>query len=427
MAKKRRLLGFSTVTAVVAVAMTFCVISESKKTNFNYEETSNIKGKSEAKGSISEEKLTDNKKVVNEKNAKEVAEMVQATPEPTKEPTQASLLGFEPIEGEVIPGIDYREYIDYNKFKGIAIVSTNQYVNIRKKPSVKSNIVGKIQPNAGCFVLSTTQKDGVVWNKIKSGDVQGYIKSGYLKSGNDAMALVSAVGRLVITSKCNALNVREKASTNSNILYQISKNEELDIVSVSKEWVEVKVDISSDETGGDTAFINRSFVNISFKLYDAIPMQELRVAKEENNHNGSGNGSEKGAIIDPGTISNARYKMICFAEKYIGYRYKFGGMVLTTKPGNGIDCSAFMQKIYASQGYSIPRNSRAQANCGTSITRKQLKPGDLVFYRRGGTIGHVAMYIGNNRIIHASNRKDGIKYSNMDYTTPAKYVRVVND
>ena len=76
MAKKRRLLGFSTVTAVVAVAMTFCVISESKKTNFNYEETSNIKGKSEAKGSISEEKLTDNKKVVNEKNAKEVAEMV---------------------------------------------------------------------------------------------------------------------------------------------------------------------------------------------------------------------------------------------------------------------------------------------------------------------------------------------------------------
>ena len=88
-----------------------------------------------------------------------------------------------------------------------------------------------------------------MWNKIKSGGVQGYIKQNYIKSGNDAMALVSAVGRLVITSKCDALNVRENASTDASILYQISKNEELDIVSVSKDWIEVKVDISSDETG----------------------------------------------------------------------------------------------------------------------------------------------------------------------------------
>lgn len=420
---KRKVLSFSTLVAVVAVAMTFCFISEnSNKTDMSYEETSSIDTKSNAKGSISEEKLTDNKKVVDDDNVKEVAEMVEATPEPTKEPTQASLLGFEPIEGQEIPGIDYKEYIDYNKFKGVAVVCANQYVNIRKEPSVKSQIVGKIQPNAGCFVLSTTQKNGEVWNKIKSGGVQGYIKQNYIKSGNDAMALVSAVGRLVITSKCDALNVRENASTDASILYQISKNEELDIVSVSKDWIEVKVDISSDETGGDTAFINRSFVNIAFKLYEAIPMQELRVAKE-----GTNNGTNDNKVSDPGTISSVRYKMICFAEKYIGYRYLFGGTVLTTKAGNGIDCSAFMQKIYATQGYKIPRNSKAQSRCGTSITRKQLKPGDLVFYRRNGDIGHVAMYIGDNRIIHASNKKDGIKYSNMNYTTPAKYVRIIND
>lgn len=426
MVKKRKFLGFSAIVAAAAVAMAFCIISEKNRTDLNFEETSKMERQSEARGSISEEKLTDNKKVVDDDNAKEVAEMVEATPEPTKEPTQASLLGFEPIEGEEIPGIDYKKYINYNKFKGVAIVSANQYVNIRKEPSIKSHIVGKIQPNAGCFVLSTTQKNGEVWNKIKSGEVQGYIKQSYLKNGNNAMALVSAVGRLVITSKCNALNVRENASTDSSILYQISKNEELDVVSVSKEWVEVKVDISSDETGGDTAFINKSFVNISFKLYEAIPMQELRVVNGGTG-NGNSNGDDNGVVSDPGTISNVRYKMICFAEKYIGYRYKFGGTVLTTKPGSGIDCSAFMQKIYATQGYKIPRNSKAQSNCGTSITRKQLRPGDLVFYRRNGDIGHVAMYIGNNRIIHASNRKDGIKYSNMNYTTPAKYVRVIND
>ena len=117
---KRKVLGFSTLVAVVAVAMTFCFISEnSNKTDMSYEETSSIDTKSNAKGSISEEKLTDNKKVVDDDNVKEVTEMVEATPEPTKEPTQASLLGFEPIEGQEIPGIDYKEYIKTKTNKDI--------------------------------------------------------------------------------------------------------------------------------------------------------------------------------------------------------------------------------------------------------------------------------------------------------------------
>lgn len=418
MAIKNRIFKISTLAAVAVIAVTFCFLSENAGDSMDYEETSQIEHKSGAKSSISEEKLTEGKKVV-DKYDKEVAKIVDSTPEPTKEVTQASLLGFEPIEGQDIPGIDYKNYIDYNNYKGIALVSAIQYVNIRKEPNVKSSIVGKIQPNAGCFVIATTQKNGEVWSKIKSGSVQGYIKHAYLKTGNDAMALVSAVGRLVISSKCDALNVRKRPSMDANILYQINKREELDIVSVSKDWVEVKIDISSDESdedSADTAFINRSYVNISFKLHQAIPMQELIVDK----------GDSLGGV-QSGAISSIRYKMICFAEKYIGYRYKFGGEVLTKKVGSGIDCSAFMQKIYATYGYKIPRNSKAQSGCGTAITRKQLKPGDLVFYNRDGDIGHVAMYIGNNRIIHASNRIDGIKYSNIDYTTPAKYVRVIND
>ena len=268
MAIKNKFFKFSTLAAIACVAVGFCFLSDNVGDGMNYEETSNIERKSDAKGSISEEKLTEGKKVVDDYE-KEVAEIVDATPEPTKEATQASLLGFEPIEGEEIPRIDYKDYINYDKYKGIAIVSANQYVNIRKGPSVKTSIVGKIQPNAGCYIIATTQKNGEVWSKIKSGSVQGYIKQAYLKTGNDAMALVSAVGRLVISSKCNALNVRKKPSIDADILYQINKKEELEIVSVSKDWVEVKVDISSDESGDeadDTAFINRSYVNISFKL-----------------------------------------------------------------------------------------------------------------------------------------------------------------
>ena len=110
-----------------------------------------------------------------------------------------------------------------------------------------------------------------------------------------------------------------------------------------------------------------------------------------------------------------------YAEKYLGCPYIYGGTSFKT----GIDCSAYVQKIFANFGYKLPRNSAAQSNVGKSISASQLRPGDLVFYRRGGKIGHVAIYIGNNRIIHASNKRDGVKYSNMYYTTPAKYVRVV--
>jgi cell wall-associated NlpC family hydrolase len=101
----------------------------------------------------------------------------------------------------------------------------------------------------------------------------------------------------------------------------------------------------------------------------------------------------------------------------------WGGTSLT----KGADCSGFVQSVFKKYGVSLPRTSREQANAGTTIQASQLQPGDLIFYAKGGTINHVAIYIGNGQVIHASSPKTGIKISSYNYRTPAKMVRILQD
>lgn len=92
---------------------------------------------------------------------------------------------------------------------------------------------------------------------------------------------------------------------------------------------------------------------------------------------------------------------------------------------NGADCSGFTMSVYAQFGYSLPHSSAAQAGCGRSVSLSSLQPGDLIFYRNGSRIGHVAMYIGGGRVVHASNKTDGIKISSYNYRQPACARRIV--
>ena len=263
---------------------------------------------------------------------------------------------------------------------------------------------------------------GVQWAKIKSGKVEGYVKKNYICTDKEALAMVSSVGRLVVTVECDVLNVREQPSVDSKILCKISVGEELDIVSVNDKWLEVKVDVSDE-----SAFISRDYAKISYQLHRAYPIAK-RTYTEQGSENG-GNGNSNGNSSNDDKVNNLpanvslREKLVNFAEAHLGCKYRYGGTSCKT----GIDCSAFTQAVYASCGINIPRNSSAQASAGKSISASQLRPGDLVYYRHSASRTHIAIYIGNNTIIHASNPRDGVKYSNMYYTNPAKFVRFIND
>ena len=89
--------------------------------------------------------------------------------------------------------------------------------------------------------------------------------------------------------------------------------------------------------------------------------------------------------------------------------------------------SGFTMAVYNYFGYGLPHQSGSQSTCGTRVSLDSLLPGDLLFYTNGGSnIGHVALYIGNGQIIHASTPSTGIKISSANYRTPLCAVRIIN-
>ncbi len=105
--------------------------------------------------------------------------------------------------------------------------------------------------------------------------------------------------------------------------------------------------------------------------------------------------------------------IIDLAIGFLGIRYRFGGSSI-----RGMDCSAFVQRVYAMAGIPLPRTARAQAQYGITVSRENLKPGDLLFFQTYARFpSHVGIYIGNGKMIHASSASRRIVISdiNKDY------------
>lgn len=105
-------------------------------------------------------------------------------------------------------------------------------------------------------------------------------------------------------------------------------------------------------------------------------------------------------------------KIIKTGEKYLGTPYQYGARSGQTKT---FDCSSFVQYVYKQHGINLPRSSRQQATVGKTIPRNQIQKGDLLFFRTstsGGNIGHVAIYAGNNKILHTWG-PGGVRYDSL--------------
>lgn len=276
-------------------------------------------------------------------------------------------------------------------YTNLGIANVEETLNVRETPSADSSMVGKMPKNAAGEILETL--DG--WYKIQSGDVTGYVSADYLITGEEAAARAEEVKQTIATVKTPTLNVREEPNTECSILALMPQGEELNVLEDLSGWV--KVDL--DNTNG---FISKDHVDISVQLPKAMTMTEVRY----------GNG-----------VSDVRVDLISYATQFVGNPYVWGGTSLT----NGADCSGFTLSIFAKYGVYLPHSSKAQANCGTRISASEAKPGDLFFYGSGSSISHVAIYIGNGQIVHASSKKTGIKISNAFYRSPICVTRVLGD
>ena len=322
-------------------------------------------------------------------------------------------------------------------YENLGVSNVSNYLNVRDKASERdAKIIAKLPSNAGCDILETTD-DG--WYKIRSGKITGYVKSEYILTGQQAEDKAMQVAKLMAIANTDGVNVRSEPNTESSIWTQIASSEKFLVASQQDGWVEIELDDS-------TAFISSDYVDVKYGLNEAIPYTPVVEAPAKGNGStgsskpsggttskpgkggsskpSGGSANDGAAGSSAGSVSSKRAQIANYAVQFVGNPYVWGGTSLT----NGADCSGFTMSVMAHFGVSLPHSSSAQAGCGKSIKSSQMRPGDLVFYSgSGGGINHVALYIGNGQVVHASSKRTGIKISSWNYRSPSKIVNVLGD
>ena len=149
---------------------------------------------------------------------------------------------------------------------------------------------------------------------------------------------------------------------------------------------------------------------------DNGPAPEIQAAKKLEEELAA---AEAAAAEAAAQTASARQNLVNYALQFVGGPYRAGG----NDPHTGVDCSGFVRYVMQhGAGISMNRSSGSQATQGHAVNSSQMQPGDLLFYSGGSGINHVAMYIGDGKIVHASTYATGIKISKWNYRNPVKIV-----
>ena len=386
-------------------------------------------------------------------------------------------------------------------YENIAVSQVSDYVNIREQATTNSKIVGKIYNNCAATILETVEGEGGSWYRIQSGSVNGFIKSQYFITGQEAETLAQSIGREFVTVSVDNLRLREEPNLTSNVLTMVSSGSRYVVQGDEGDFYKVEVD--ADLIG----YIAKSYCKVEGEFDQAVSLEEERQKLEEeaqrkrdaqtaianleqtikveenkdviipanpaqsddsaitsapsantaqnsqaqspssgqnssdsksaasapgktNSSNsssqigssGPSSGTVSSPVAGPGSsaavVSATRTAIVAYAKQFLGNPYVYGGTSLT----NGADCSGFTQSVFAHFGITTGRSSRDQAAQGKEISMSAIQPGDLLFYASGSYINHVAIYIGDGKIIHSSNPTTGITITKYNYRTPCKAV-----
>ena len=310
-------------------------------------------------------------------------------------------------------------------FRGLVIAQVNNYVNVRSIPSEDGEIVGKLYDKS----VGEFEEEVNGWYKITSGNCTGYVKAEYCVTGDEAQALAKQVGTTYAVVNTTTLKVRQEASTESAVLGLVPIEEELVVVEELDGWVKVAIEEGDGYVSREYVNLRTDFVHAESKAEEEARLAEEAKEREEARAAAAATEATRAAQAAEQTVqkqaqteavieaaqataaSSAGSEMgkavIDYATQFVGNPYVYGGTSLT----NGTDCSGFVMSVYANFGVGLPHSSSALRSRGYDVGGlANAQPGDIVCYS-----GHVALYIGNGQIVHASTSKTGIIISNANY------------
>lgn len=407
-----------------------------------------------AEVSVNEDGQTDTEISTNvEGQAEETEEIGEeaSEPEEVSEPEEAS-----PYEG---------------MFDDVGISIADNYVHVRKQPTVKSKAVGKLYRGCTAQILEDCGK----WVRIQSGNVNGYIKKEFLDIGIGVEDMVEEYGKKYAVVNIPTLRVREKPSTDSACLTLIPIDGRYKILKETQNgWLKILIDGSEDEycVERTVGYVKGEYVDIDVQFKHAVSIKEERAEarrkkqaeqalyeqqqrleqaqsnntqtsssgsdssnnssnssnndsnNNSNNNSSSNSGSSNSGSSNSGssnqqpTVQNPTNatgsEIASFALQFVGNPYSYGGTSLT----EGADCSGFCYAVYRAFGITIPRDSRSQGAGGKAVDFDNLQPGDIILYASGGTIDHAALYIGGGNVVQAHSSDTGIVITPYNYRTP---------
>lgn len=320
-------------------------------------------------------------------------------------------------ENERLLEEDVKELTEEDIFRNLVIAQVNDYVNVRSLPSEEGEIIGKLYDDSvGTYI---SEENG--WYQIHSGSVTGYVKGEFCVTGDEAVEIAKQVGKRLATVTTQTLFVRKEPSTEAPILSMVPEGDELLVLDEVEGWVQVDVEEGTGWISTDYADLHSEFVQAESKEEEAARLAKEKeerdkarraaaAAAAQNNtttNNNTTTTNSAPATYSVGSGSEEGVAVAEYALQFVGNPYVYGGTSLT----NGADCSGFVMSVYANFGVSLPHSSAADRSQGYAVDGlENAQPGDLICYS-----GHVALYIGNGQIVHASNKKTGIIVSSASY------------
>ncbi|MGN0418976.1 MAG: NlpC/P60 family protein [Acetatifactor sp.] len=283
------------------------------------------------------------------------------------------------------------------------VAQVNRFACIHGMPADDGEFLGKFY-NEAVGTLVAEEGD---WLLITSGSVTGYVKKQYCVAGEEAAELAKQVGTRVATVEAATLYVRTEADGASEVLCMVPEGEELLVLEETEGWAKVDVEEGQGWISTEYANVHSNYVTAESKEEEIARI--ARETQERQKARAAAKKTTQKVDYEVGEGSEMGKAVVEYALQFVGNPYVFGGTSLT----DGIDCSGFVMKVYENFGVTLPHSSKADRTEGYAVeSLEDALPGDLICYS-----GHVALYMGNDQIVHASNSKTGIIVSKVNYRT----------